>query len=578
MEQSSRYLITRLLKEFVAPHKGKIAFAVCCMIVVACATAIHAWLIQPALDDIFQNKNTQMLLIIPIAVMVIAFVKGIASYGQSVIMKVMGQRVITTMQMQLYTHLLHADLALIHSQTSGKLISRFTNDIQIMRNSVTNVLTGVAKESLTLIFLIGLMFYQSVTLSLMVFVIFPVAIYPVVRLGKRMRKISNQTQEELGQFTACLDDTFQGVRVIKAYGQEDSEQQKAQTLINTLLGLYIKAARTESAPSPIMETLGGIAIASVIWYGGYQVIEGVTTQGAFFSFIAALIMAYKPMKSLAGLNTSLQEGLAAARRLFAILDIKPTIIDAANAHPFIFKGGEITLNNVSFRYNDEATALNNISLSIPAGKKVALVGPSGGGKSTIMNLILRLYDPQEGIIEIDKQDIQHVTLTSLREHMAIVSQEVTLFDDTVRANICYGKPGASDEDIIKAATHAAAHTFIQDLPQGYDTLIGQQGLRLSGGQRQRLAIARAMLRNAPILLLDEATSALDPISEKQIQEALEKLMQDRTTLVIAHRLSTVMNADIIYVVERGSIVESGTHEHLLAKGEAYSKLYKKLEF
>lgn len=573
IDPTTKMLMSRLWQQHIRVHINKIMVAVVCMVVVAAATAANAWMMQPVLDKIFLEKDTTMLMIIPLAVLSLFIIKGTATYAQSVMMKSIGQRIITDMQLKLYGHLLHADIGMLAKHHSGNLISRFTNDINVMRGSFTNALTGVAKEVLTLVFLIGVMFYQNVMLACIAFVVFPLAFYPVYRLGKRMRKLSKDTQVELGHFTNRLDETFQGIRMVKAYGQEDHERERASAVVEGLYRLYVKAARVESASSPLMEILSGVAIAAIIWYGGAQVLEGVTTPGSFFSFITALIMAYKPIKTLTNLNNIVQQGLAAATRLFEILDTQPKIQDRKKAQALTFKGGHIQFEQVLFQYDDEAHALQSLNLDIPAGKMVALVGSSGAGKSTIMNLILRFYDPQSGAITIDGTDVRDVTMSSLREQMAIVSQEITLFGDTIRANIAYGKLDATDEEIVEASKAAAAHDFISELPDGYDTYIGQHGLRLSGGQRQRIAIARAMLRNAPILLLDEATSALDTISEQHIQSALETLMKGRTTLVIAHRLSTVMNADIIYVLKDGQVLESGKHQDLLLKEGEYSKLY-----
>jgi len=542
------------------------------MIIAAAATAASAWMLQPVMDEIFVDKRRDLILPIVGGVIAIFVIKGIATYAQSVIMKTIGQRATTDMQMDMYSHLLHADIKTFSDQSSGSLISRFTNDIHIIRRNFTQALTGFAKETLTLVGLFGLMFYQSWELTLLTLVIFPTVIYPILRLGKRMRRVSRKTQEELGVFTSKLDDTFQGVRIVKAYGREESEINQARTVVERIYQLYVKSARTESAASPIMETVAGVAIGAVIWYGGDQVLTGETSPGAFFSFIAALLMAYKPMKSLSGLNNNLQDSLAAVSRLFTVLDAEPSIKNTKGAKPLSTNQWDINFNKVNFSYNDERPALTDLTLTVPFGKRVALVGPSGGGKSTIMNMILRFYDPDNGTISIDKTDIRHVTLDSLRNHIAVVNQEATLFDDTIRANISYGKPDATDEEIIEAAKSAAAHDFITEQAQGYSTQIGQHGLRLSGGQRQRLAIARAMLRNAPILLLDEATSALDTASEQKVQQALETLMQGKTSLVIAHRLSTIMDADLIYVIENGHVSESGTHQELLAKKSTYYNL------
>lgn len=551
----------------------RIVVAVLCMIIVAVTTAANAWMMQPVLDDIFLKKDGDMLMIIPLVVLTIAVVKGIAVYGQSYIMKFVGQRIITDVQQELFKHLLKSDLSSFHDNRSGNLLSRFSNDITIMRRSVSNVLTGIAKETLTLIFLIGLMFYQNWIMALLAFTVFPVAIYPILKLGKRMRRISNDTQHKLSDFTIRLDETFKGIKVVKSYNREPYELKRSNTIMEELFSLYVKAARTEALASPIMETLGGIAIASVIWYGGYEVIYGNTSPGAFFSFITALIMAYKPMKSLSGLNTALQEGLAAAKRLFIMLDVKPNIQDSETPVSLARTAHEITFENVDFCYKEAETILSNLSIHVPAGKTVALVGASGGGKSTIMSLLLRFYDVRLGSIKIGGHDIRNLSLNELRNMTALVSQDILLFDDTIRANIAYGNLDASDDEIRQAAIQSAADDFIQDFPDGYDTMVGQNGAKLSGGQRQRIAIARAILKNAPILLLDEATSALDTISEQKIQQALEHLMQDKTTLVIAHRLSTIQNADIIYVIDNGTVVESGNHDTLISEKGSYYRLY-----
>lgn len=572
-QSSSFYLIGRLLKSYITPYKGTLFFAIVCMIAVAATTAIQAKLIEPILDKIFIDKNMDLLLYVAGLVLGVSIVKGLASYGQLFSMKYLGQRIITNMQIELYEHLLKADIKMFGEHGSGKLLSRFTNDIIIMRRSVSNVLTGIAKDMFMLVGLVYVMFHQNWLLAILAFTVFPVAIYPILRLGKRMRKLSHDTQVELGNYTARLDETFQGARVVKAYNREAFEAKRASHIMEDLFTLYVKAARTESLASPIMETLGGIAIAGVVWYGGYQVITGETTPGAFFSFLTALMLAYKPMKSLAGFNTALQEGLAAARRLFTMLDIEPEVTDKKGAKALKVSGGGIVFNDVSFQYSIDKSALQHINFTVPAGKTVALVGASGGGKSTIMSLLLRFYDPSSGSICIDQQPITDVTQASLRNALAIVNQEVILFDDTVSNNIRYGNLKATKKHVMEAARQAGADQFIKDLPNGYDTVIGQHGLRLSGGQRQRIAIARAILKDAPILLLDEATSALDTVSEKHIQRALKTLMKDRTTLIIAHRLSTIIDADIIYVVDNGRIIEYGSHQDLLHANGAYKQLY-----
>jgi subfamily B ATP-binding cassette protein MsbA len=566
-------LVWRLARDFMRPHLPRIMLAFLLMGAGAGSTALRAWLMQPVLDRIFVGRDGSLLLLIAGGALVIAIVKGLADYGEAVLMNRVGQRVIADVQIALFTRLMRADLAYFHAHSSGTLISRFTSDAVLLRSAAANVLGAIGKDALTVLFLVGVMFYQDWLLALVSFFVFPVAIHPIVNIGRRMRRVSANTQAEIGQLTTLLSQTFQGARLVKAYGMEGYEERRAAGLFERVFALIDRATRTRSRASPMMETLGGAAIAVVILYGGHQVITQARTPGAFFSFITALLLAYQPLKSLANLNASLQEGLAAAQRIFQVLDVEPTIRDDPAARPLRVGGGEIRFDAVRFGYASDAVALDGISLTVPAGRTVALVGASGAGKSTLLNLIPRFYDVDEGSITIDGQDVRDVTLASLRGAVALVAQEVALFDDTLRANIAYGRFGAPAADIEAAASAAGADGFIRELPNGYDTQVGEHGVRLSGGQRQRLAIARAMLKDAPILLLDEATSALDSESERQVQAALRTLIRGRTTLVIAHRLSTVQNADLICVVDRGHIVESGRHAELLARDGPYARLY-----
>ena len=571
--KSTTHLMGRLWRDGIRGYVGWILLAVIFMLVAAAATSYTAYLMKPVVDDVFDQKNESRLWIVAFTVLATFLVKCIANYIQAMLMHFVGLRILSDMQNRLFSHLSRMDLAFFHNHATGTLISRFTTDIHQMKVAVSNGLTSLGKDLMSLVGLVYVMFLQDLELALITFFVFPIAVYPIVRIGKRMRKVTANTQQEIGLFLTILNQTFQGIRMIKAYGMERYEADRIADNVETIRILNMKAARIQTMARPIMEFLGGVAVFVVIIYGGLRVIEGATTTGTFFSFITALLMAYDPMKRLAGLNASIQTGLAGADRLYWLLDQEPTIRDKPHARDIERIRGEITFEKVSFSYTSNKSALTNISLNVPAGKKVALVGPSGAGKSTILNLIPRFYDVDTGVIRIDGQDVRDLTTTSLFQNMALVSQEITLFDDTVAANIGYGRANATREQIETAAQHAAAHDFIMELPGGYDTVVGEQGVKLSGGQRQRLAIARAMIKDAPILLLDEATSALDTESERNVQTALDTLMEGRTSLIIAHRLSTVTHADIIFVVDNGRIVEQGNHANLMALGGSYKTLY-----
>jgi subfamily B ATP-binding cassette protein MsbA len=570
---TSDALIRRLVKEQLWPQRKRVALTFICMVLVAGASASMIYLLKDVVDEVLVAKDRGMLYLLPGVIIGLAMISGIAGYFEAVNMEVIGHRMVANLQRLMYRGIIWADLQFFHDNSVGRLISRFINDAGLLRFSVAKALTGLLKDSLLVVFLMTILVVHNWFLALLTIVVFPLALYPIVRIGKRMRKISRNTQIETGELTTLLDETFQGARHVKAYTMEEQETQRATGAIEKIFALTRKAARVQAISRPLMETLGGIALALAILYGGSQVIEGSMTTGELASFLAALLAAYKPMKNIANLNATLQQGLAAAQRVFTILDLRPQISDRDGARPFTRIRGDITFENVHFHYTAKGTALQGIDLDIAAGKTVALVGPSGAGKSTILNLIPRFYDAETGTVRIDGHDVRDVTLESLRAGIALVSQEISLFDDTIRANIAYGKPGAIEDEIVAAARDAGAHEFITGLPDGYDTHVGGRGTKLSGGQRQRIAIARAMVKDAPILLLDEATSALDTETERQVQAALARLKQGRTTVVIAHRLSTILDADTIFVMENGRVTESGTHSELLTRSGAYARLY-----
>ncbi|MGV8949150.1 MAG: ABC transporter ATP-binding protein [Candidatus Paracaedibacter sp.] len=569
----SHELGRRIFHEHIRPYGRSFGLAIFLMILAALSTTALPYMLQPVFDEVFTRGTPQLLMLVCGGIFLAFVVKGATSFGEAVIMTYVGQRIISDLQNRLFNHLMHLDLAYFHGTSSGDLLSRFTNDVNLMRNAVATTLVGFGKDSFTLIFLVSLMFYRDWTLACIAFFIFPLAVLPILRIGRRMRKVANNTQEELASFTGRLTQVFQGIRVIKAYGTEEYEAGRAHTMIERIFALVYKSSRVRSASHPIIESLGGMAIVIVIAYGGWQVMHHARTTGEFMSFILALLLVYEPLKRLSNLNANLQEGLAAAARVFAIIDTPATIQDRVDANPLPPIEGRIEFRDVSFSYPDGKIALDGIHLKIQKAHSIALVGASGAGKSTIINLIPRFYDIQRGEIFIDGIDIRDVTLKSLRQQIALVSQEIMLFDTTLRDNIAYGSFEASDTDVIAAAKAAAAHEFIEALPMGYNTMIGENGVKLSGGQRQRIAIARAMLKNAPILLLDEATSALDTDSERQVQAALKILMEGRTTLMVAHRLSTVVEANMIYVLDQGKIVESGSHKTLLESKGVYANLW-----
>ncbi len=567
-------LAKRLLRAYVKPYRGTIALALGAMALMAATTGLLPQLLDPIINRILVDAEAAMLWPIAGAAFAIFAVKGIATYVQAVLMAKVGLSIVADLQRDLFRRVMRNDLAFFTETAPGTLVSRFIHDVSLMRNAVSTTVVGIGRDVLTALALGIGMFYQDWVLAILATVVLPVCVWPILRLGRRMRKISGSTQQETGQLATLLDENFQGIRHVKSYAMEAVEADRADRRIGEVLRLQLKGARVRNLANPLIEIFGGLAIVAVIVYGGSQVIAGTSDPGSFTAFIASALLAYEPLKRLAKLNASLQEGLAAATRVFDLMDRTPQIVGKPDAPALQVTRGAVTLENVSFRYGGAGTAaLEAVDLEAPAGKTVALVGASGAGKTSVLNLIPRFYDVSWGRVTIDGQDVRDVELASLRRQVALVSQDIMLFDDTVRANIAYGEADADPAAIERAARHAGAHDFIAALPQGYDTPVGPRGVKLSGGQRQRIAIARAMLKNAPILLLDEATSALDTESERHVQQALKTLMAGRTTLVIAHRLSTVIDADIIYVLDAGRVVERGSHAELLAAGGAYARLY-----
>ena len=567
----TRHLYRRLLtyaRPYWWPH---FALAVLCMLVFSATNGAMPFLIRHVFDDVFTNKNLLALKILPAVIIGTFVLRGVVGFGSTYLTDYVGQHIVADIRNALNDHIQHLSLSFFNRTPTGTIVSRITNDVSLVRAALTDAAASVLKDASSLLILVGVAFYQDWILSLIAFVIFPASVLPIIRLSKRLRAFSKKGQVSMGNMTMLLQETIQGNRVVKAFGMEVYEQQRFAEENSRLFRLYMHATRIRAFTNPMMEILAAFGIAGVVWYGGYSVIVGGRTQGAFLAFLTALFLLYEPFKGLAKTNNAIQQAMGAAERVMELLDTGTDVLDHGRRRLDRIREG-IRFERVSFRY-DEEPVLRDIDLAIRRGEAVALVGMSGGGKSTLADLIPRFYDVSAGRISIDGIDVREYTLASLRAQIAIVTQHTFLFNDTVRNNIAYGDIGRDMDAIVAAARVAHAHEFIMELPQGYDTVIGELGIKLSGGQRQRLSIARALLKDAPILVLDEATSALDNESERLVQSALEVLMQNRTTLVIAHRLSTIRRADRIVVLVRGQIVEQGTHEQLLALNAEYRKLY-----
>ncbi|MEP0067808.1 ABC transporter ATP-binding protein [Pyruvatibacter sp.] len=569
---NNKQLAMRVWRMWMAPQKKRVFGALILMVLVAATTSVYPLLIQQTLD--MANERNPDVFFVPLLVVGVVVIKSLSLYFQTVVTSSIVLRVLQKMQIAMFNRLLTSDLARLNREATGRYLSRFTNDVSVVREGLMRVLTNAVRDLLTLIGVAAAMIYMDWLLAIVVLVILPLAAVPISALGKRMRKVSADAQAYLGDMTALLNESLSGARMVKTYGLEDYERERSGTFFEGLYGWTMKLVRGRARVDPTMEILGGIAIAGVLSFSVWRIFEGAGTVGDFTGFVAALAIMAPSARALGTLHVVFQESMAAVQRVFALLDEEPSIQDHADAKPLEVREGKVSFKGVGFKYDEGAPALMDFSLDVAPGTTVALVGPSGAGKTTVINLIPRLYDATSGSVSIDGQDVKQVTLASLRKEMAIVSQDVTMFNDSVRANIAFGRLDATDEEIRAAAKVAAADDFIEAMPEGYDTVVGDRGVKLSGGQRQRIALARAVLRDAPILLLDEATSALDAESERKVQDALEVLRKGRTTIVIAHRLATVREADMICVMEKGRVVELGSHDELVAADKLYARLCK----
>ena len=566
----------RLYKDYSKKYINKILISVFFGLLVAISTSSIAWILDPAIKKIFVEKNQSLILIIPLLIVVAFAVKGVALYIAKAIMINVAEEIKRMLQSQMVKSLINADTQLIDQKHSGKFISNLTYDVTHITTMLSTAVLGLFKDSLTLIGLLIVMFYQNWQLSLIAIIMIPVASIASRILGKRIGKVVTEAQEKSGSLNTHLIELFKNHKLIKIFQREDYESKRTDEHLNHLKDKNIKINTVFVRMSPIMETLTGIMIAILIFYSGKLALKDGIEIGNFFSFLAAMTLAYQPVRSLSTINMALNQGLSAAYRILPIIDSKNEITDHKNANDINITNANIKFKNINFKYNsNEQNVLNNVSLEIAGGKMTSLVGLSGSGKSTILNLIPRFYDIQNGDILIDDQSIYKIKIKSLRNKISLVSQDTTLFDDTIRNNIAYAKNNVTDEEIIAAAKFSYSHEFIDRLPNKYETIIGENGIRLSGGEKQRLSIARAMIKKSPIILLDEATSSLDAETESKIQEALKILTKDKTTIVIAHRLATILNSDQIYIIDSGNVVTSGKHEELLKNSNLYKNFYEK---
>ena len=569
-------IVKRLYSDYTKKFLPKILLSVFFSLIVASSTASIAWLLDPAIKKIFIDKDQTLIYLIPLAIIIAFSLKGISLYFAKTILIKVGQEITKIIQLKIMKSLIKADSEEIDKKHSGKFISHLTFDVGMITKLVSNVILNLTKDTLTLIGLLGVMFYQNWRLAIFAIIMIPLASIAARSLGKRIGKVTVEAADRTGALTSYLLEIFKNHKIIKIFQKEPYEFKRTEHFINELKNKVIKIETVLVRASPIMESLTGIMIAGLIFYSGKLILQEELDINNFFSFLAAMMLAYQPVRSLATLNMGLNQGIQSAKRVLPIIDFENKIKERENSLDLDLKKGEINFENVNFKYDKkEKKVLNSISLNINGGEMTSLVGHSGAGKSSILNLIPRFYDCETGDIKIDNISIYDLKIDSLRSNISLVNQDVTLFDDTIKNNISYAKLDASDSDIFEAAKLSFCDEFINKLPDKFDTFIGENGYRLSGGEKQRLSIARAMLKKSKIILLDEATSSLDAETESKIQEAINLLTKDRTTLVIAHRLSTIMNSKKIYVVDEGKIIAEGTHQELLQKSETYKNFYEK---